>query len=112
VGVRDRRPRIFGKPIAGTAAFAMGAALAGTVATAHPNVSRTWWMVPGAVVAATTELLPLRIDDNLSIPIAAAAEMSLLEMLWRDAPSLPDLLETLYFRGSARSPRRPVSLRE
>lgn len=80
-GVRDHRIRIFGKSLVGTAVFVLGAALAGTVAAAHPDISRVWWMVPGAIVAAVTELLPLHIDDNLSIPIAAASAMTLLKMI-------------------------------
>ncbi len=81
VGGRDHRARIFGKSVAGTAAFVIGATLAGVLATNHPDLSMVWWLVPGAIVAAVVELLPIPIDDNLSIPLAAASAMAVLAVI-------------------------------
>ncbi len=81
VGSRDHRARIFGKSIAGTAAFAAVAAIAGAAASLHPAIPLVWWIVPGALVAAVAELLPSPLDDNVTVPVAAAIVMSLLAML-------------------------------
>ncbi len=81
IGSRDHRARIFGKSIAGTAAFAAVAVIAGTVATLHPEIDLVWWLVPGAIVAAVAELLPSPLDDNVTVPLAAAIVMALLSMV-------------------------------
>ena len=81
IGSRDHRARIFGKSIAGTAAFAAVAVIAGTVASLHPDIPLVWWVVPGAIVAAVAELLPTPLDDNITVPLAAAITMWLLSML-------------------------------
>ncbi len=81
IGSRDHRARIFGKSIAGTAAFAAVAVIAGTVATLHPDVALAWWLVPGAITAAVAELLPTPFDDNVTVPLAAAIVMALLSMV-------------------------------
>lgn len=78
VGTRARRGRIFGKSIAGAAAFAVTASLAGSLVAIHPMVTLTWWLYAGAVVAAITELLPLQVDDNISVPLASSAAMALM----------------------------------
>ncbi|MCH8848258.1 MAG: hypothetical protein J4N29_05140 [Chloroflexi bacterium] len=81
VGSRDHRARIFGKSIAGTAAFAAVAVIAGAVASLHPDVPLAWWLVPGAIAAAVAELLPSPLDDNVTVPLAAAITMALLSMI-------------------------------
>ena len=81
IGVRDHRARRFGKSLAGSTAFAVVALGAGLLATLHPDVPLAWWIVPGAVVAALTELAPLPLDDNLTVPIVAAAAMALLAVI-------------------------------
>ena len=81
IGSRDHRTRIFGKSIAGTAAFAVVAVAAGAVAALHPDIPLAWWLVPGAIVAAVAELLPSPLDDNVTVPLAAAVAMWLLSML-------------------------------
>ena len=77
VGQRVRRPRLWGKSLAGTATFVaaalvvgVGLALAG-VTPRHPGVAL------GALVAALVELLPLPVDDNLTVPLAAGLAMAL-----------------------------------
>ena len=81
IGVRDHRTRRFGKSLAGTAAFAVAALVAGLLATLHPDVPLAWWLAPGAIVAALAELAPVPLDDNVTVPIAAAAVMALLAMV-------------------------------
>ena len=82
VGSRDHRARIFGKSVAGTAAFAAVAVIAGAVAALlHPDIPLEWWLVPGALVAAVAELLPSPLDDNVTVPLAAAIVMALLSMV-------------------------------
>ena len=81
VGRRDHRLRIFEKSVVGSAAFVVVAVAAGAVVTLHPDVPLAWWLIPGAVAAAVAELLPIPIDDNLTIPLASASLMALLAML-------------------------------
>ncbi len=81
VGVRDHRTRRFGKSLAGTGAFAVAALGAGLLVTLHPDVPLAWWLVPGAIVAALAELAPVPLDDNVTVPIVAAAVMALLAMV-------------------------------
>ena len=81
VGSRDHRTRIFGKSIAGTAAFAAVAVGAGAAAALHPDIPLAWWLVPGAIVAAVAELLPSPLDDNVTVPLAAAVAMWLLSIV-------------------------------
>ena len=80
IGARDHRARVFGKSLAGSFAFACVALGAGLLATLHPDVPLAWWIVPGAVIAALAELAPLPLDDNLTVPIASAAAMTLLAL--------------------------------
>ena len=81
IGSRDHRARIFGKSVAGTAAFAAVAVIAGVLAALHPEIDLRWWIVPGAIAAAVAELLPSPLDDNVTVPLAAAITMTLLSML-------------------------------
>ena len=78
IGGRDHRMRLFGKSLAGSAAFVAAALGAGALAALHPDVPLAWWLVPGAIVAAAAELVPAPIDDNITVPVAAAAAMTLL----------------------------------
>ena len=81
IGSRDHRARLFGKSIAGTAAFAVVAVAIGAVAALHPDIPLAWWLVPGATVAALAELVPTPLDDNITVPLAAAIAMWLLSMV-------------------------------
>ena len=64
----------------GSAAFASAASVAGLLVASHADVMLVWWIVPGAIVAALAELLPLKVDDNVTVPIAAAIAMAVLRM--------------------------------
>jgi len=81
VGRRDPVFRVFGKSLLGSLAFALSATGIGYVAAVHPDVPLAWWIAPGAVVAAAAEILPMPLDDNITVPVAAATAMTLLAML-------------------------------
>jgi uncharacterized protein (TIGR00297 family) len=93
VGSRSRGPRLPwnpGKSVAGSAAFAMAGALAG--------IGLAWWTRPAvsppppalyvaaapalaAIVAALVESIPVRLDDNISVPIAAGIVLGGLALI-------------------------------
>ena len=78
VGRRMPGPRIWDKSPGGTAAciivgMAVVAVLWGTGATDYH-----WGLWAGAVIAGLVELAPVPTDDNLAVPIAAGAAMTLL----------------------------------
>jgi dolichol kinase len=81
IGRRDHYVRFFGKSVVGSAAFVLGATTVGVLVAQHPDIPLAWWLVPGAFSAALAELLPLPVDDNLSVPLFAAAVMTLLAMI-------------------------------
>ncbi len=78
VGERYGRTSLGTKSLEGTGAFFASALVIGAVlmlAGFHLN----WLAVTvGAAAAALVELLPILIDDNLTVPIAGAAVMALL----------------------------------
>ena len=78
IGRRDPKYRAFGKSLIGTLAFTLTAAGAGSIASLHPDITLQWWLVAGAATAAIAELLPLPIDDNITVPLAAAGLMTLV----------------------------------
>jgi dolichol kinase len=78
IGIRDHRLRLFGKSLLGTAAFALSGMAAGALVALHPGVPLAWWIIPGAITAALAELVPVPIDDNITIPLPAAVVMALL----------------------------------
>lgn len=80
VGIRSPGPRVFGKSPLGTAAMiATCLSMAGVLHWAGA-ISLGWPVAVGAVVAGLTELLPLPLDDNLWVPLAAGMAMVLLGM--------------------------------
>jgi glycerol-3-phosphate acyltransferase PlsY len=81
VGGRAHRGRLFGKSMAGSTAFVIAASGAGIMATLHSAIPLAWWLVPGVVVAAVAELLPLRLDDNVTVPLAAGAALHLMALV-------------------------------
>jgi len=80
IGSRAHRGRLFGKSLAGTAAFLVAAGAAALLITLHPAVPLAWWLLPGLVAAAIAELLPIPLDDNVTVPLAAAGTMQFLAM--------------------------------
>ena len=79
-GVRAPGWRAFGKSPVGTAAMTVvGMGVAGLL-HATGQITFGWPVVVGALVAATVELLPLRVDDNLRVPLISGAAMVALGM--------------------------------
>ena len=78
VGTRIGGPRVFGKSPFGTLAF-FGAALAVAGALAAGGVvSFGAAVVVGAAAAAVVEMLPLGVDDNVTVPLVGGAAMTLM----------------------------------
>ena len=81
VGSRSKRGRLFDKSLAGSLAFAVAAGAAAALTALHPDVPLAWWVAVGVIVAALVELLPLPLDDNFTVPLAAAGAMAALALL-------------------------------
>lgn len=77
IGERFGKTRIGDKSLEGTAAF-FGAALCSGVALSFLGAHLApWALVLGALTAAGVELMPLRINDNLVIPVVSGGCMEL-----------------------------------
>jgi len=78
VGIMWGRTKIWGKSLEGSLAFLISScailALLGRVGL--------WVAVTGALVATVVELLPLSINDNLTIPISSGVSMYLVYYLF------------------------------
>lgn len=78
VGRRAPGMRFFGKSPVGTLAMVL-VALGIAVALPAAGVGdRHWGLYAGAVAAGLAELLPLPLDDNLTIPLVSGGAMALL----------------------------------
>ncbi len=77
VGERYGKIKIGDKSLEGTTAFAVAALCAGLLLMFAGVHLPTWVTILGALVAAGVELLPLRINDNLVIPIVSGGVMEL-----------------------------------
>lgn len=64
------------KSLAGLAAFMLSASLASVGlllwTTGGALATSLWWAVTASVVAALVETIPIRLDDNVSVPVSAA----------------------------------------
>lgn len=70
------------KSVEGTVAFAVVAGLVGWAFAQWPGVEVTLaQIIVGAVVAALVELLPIPVNDNLRVPLAAALAMLAVAMV-------------------------------
>jgi dolichol kinase len=78
VGKRMPGPRVWGKSPGGTAAFVAVALVVVAILVATGAVPYHWGLLIGAGVAGLVELAPLRLDDNLTIPLLSGAAMHLL----------------------------------
>jgi glycerol-3-phosphate acyltransferase PlsY len=78
IGQRYGRHRLFKKSLEGSLACLVACLIAGLLmAFTHSAIS--WLMaLVGAFIATTAELLPVPIDDNLTIPLVSAGVMALL----------------------------------
>ena len=78
VGRRMPGPRLIGKSPLGTVAFFLAAMAIVGVLSAGDAVAFHWGLVAGAAIAALVELLPLPLDDNLTVPLVCGAAMTLM----------------------------------
>ena len=78
VGSRMKGFRVFGKSPGGTAAFAAASFGMVGILSVTDAVSYHWALLVGACVAALTELLPMPLDDNLTIPLVSGAVVTAL----------------------------------
>jgi len=79
VGERFGRTKISGsKSLEGTLAFVAAAAAAGGLLVMAGIDLTPGLVLSGAVIAAAVELLPLPLNDNLLIPLAAGGAMELI----------------------------------
>jgi dolichol kinase len=62
---------IFGKTLEGSAAFLFSSLM---IVWLYPNLGRFWGTL-GALGATLIEMMPIKVDDNLTIPIVAGAIM-------------------------------------
>ncbi len=76
VGRRYGGPEIFGKTMAGSAACLVACLLIGGLMSLTGELG-LGVAVAGAVAATVVELLPIPVDDNLTIPIVSAGVMAL-----------------------------------
>ncbi len=78
IGERYGRTKIGDKSLEGTIAFVVAALLVGSLLPlAGISITRAIILI-GAVVAAGVELLPLPVNDNLSIPLVSGGVMTLV----------------------------------
>lgn len=82
IGERYGKTKITGeKSLEGTLAF-VGAAVIGGLSLSLVGISPMYGLVfAGAFAAAAVELLPLRVNDNLVIPLASGGVMELIAQL-------------------------------
>lgn len=79
VGERWGTIKISGvKSLQGTIAFVVAATVAGFIVKANFYDISSVAIVVGAITAAGAELLPVRINDNLTIPVISGAVMELV----------------------------------
>ena len=75
VGKRYGRVKIDSKSVEGTLAFAVGAGVVGCALIAGGLDVPYWVALGGAGVGALVELLPIPVDDNLTVPAVSGAVM-------------------------------------
>ena len=81
VGMRAPGPRLWGKSPVGTLAFVGAGMAVWAILTALGFGGWSAAVIVGVVVAAVVELLPIPLDDNLTVPLLAGGVM-LLWSVW------------------------------
>ncbi len=81
IGERYGRTKIGDKSLEGTIAFVIAALLVGSLLPLAGISIMGAVVLTGAIVAAGVELLPLPVNDNLSIPLVSGGAMSLIAWL-------------------------------
>lgn len=78
IGRRAPGPRLWGKSPVGTLAFIVAGLAVWALLTALGFGGWSAAVIAGVIVAAVVELLPIPLDDNLTVPLVAGGVM----MLW------------------------------
>jgi dolichol kinase len=81
VGERYGRTRIGDKSLEGTAAFAVAALFSGFLLSLLGAPVEGWVIILGAITAAGVELLPIPLNDNLTIPVVSGGLMELAQRI-------------------------------
>ena len=76
--VRSRRSTLASLSLASLSLPTLTAALVVAALVGTGAVDYHWGLLVGAGIAGLAELLPLRLDDNLSVPLVSGAAMHLL----------------------------------
>jgi len=107
-GLEHGSTKVFSRTLEGSAAFFSACAIAGFVWSFFVPLTVAQYLL-GAAAAALTELLPLRINDNFSVPLVSAAVMVLPGMA--GAPGFPSTAlrigTGLAISGAGRRPDDP-----
>jgi glycerol-3-phosphate acyltransferase PlsY len=80
-GERWGRTKVGEKSLEGTLAFAVSAMAAGLLLSAAGFTLMPGLILAGAITAAGVELIPLPVNDNLSIPLVSGGVMELIARL-------------------------------
>lgn len=80
VGEKWGRLKVRGKSLKGSCACFLACAVAGAILATITQFA-LWLAVVGAAYATAVEFLSLRVNDNLTIPLASAGVMSLVRLL-------------------------------
>jgi glycerol-3-phosphate acyltransferase PlsY len=80
VGRRASGWRLNGKSPVGTLALFLTAAALSLILWSADVASPLWALLAGAAIASLVEILPLPLDDNLTIPIISGAAMGLMTL--------------------------------
>ncbi len=83
VGQKWGRTRIWRKTIEGSAAFLVAALSIGVLAAYTVVQANLMAVVAGGFVAAIVEMAPLRVNDNMSIPLVSGSVMMLISAVLR-----------------------------
>ena len=79
MGSRLRGPRFFGKSPGGYGGFCGVVSLGVCAVLVSAGVAPFHWgLAAGAVAAGVVELLPVPLDDNLTVPLASGTAMHLM----------------------------------
>ena len=78
VGRGSPGPRVFGKSPIGTLAFIGVSLVVVALLTANGVTELKWALVVAAVIAGLVELVPIPLDDNLTVPLLSGAVAQLL----------------------------------
>jgi glycerol-3-phosphate acyltransferase PlsY len=81
IGERYGRTKIGDKSLEGTAAFIIAAAGAGLLLPLAGIPVMSGMILAGAIIAAGVELLPLPMNDNLTIPLVSGGMMTLVSRI-------------------------------